>query len=157
MSQTSLEKKIYSNCFANLTTIISILVLPCTLAPHLIVIDYVTCCWELWATFHNVYFLMNFFLLYFCGSTGNQCPSRRSYNWCFMWVFAADVVTALDQGLSALGCRNNPLIVPLNRKWVGRKGAVGEAVQWVHSSGGRESVCERERERERGRRQRERK
>lgn len=46
------------------------------------------------------------------------------YNWCCTWVSSADVVAARDQGLCASGCRNNPLIVPLNRKWVGRKGAV---------------------------------
>lgn len=34
----------------------------------------------------------------------------------FSGSYAVDVATAPDQGRSALGCGNNPLIVPLNRK-----------------------------------------
>lgn len=68
------------------------------------------------------------------------------YNLGFTWVFPANVVAALDQGLSAPDCRNSPLIVPLNRKWVGRKGAVRGQFNGFRRERQRE---DRERERER--------
>lgn len=121
-----------------LPTVISATISPHTLTPHFIVID--RCLLK--ASSPHVCFLkgcssITTFLFDSCWFRGKHCPSRRSCNWCFMWVFPADVVAALDQGLSAPGCRNNPLIVPLNRKWVGRKGAVGRQFNGF-SSGRRE-------------------
>lgn len=132
-----------------LSSIISATILPHTLTPVVIdLIDHVWLsggCWNASSPhlcFHKGWLTIITFLIHSCRSTGNHCPSRRSYNWCFMRVLPADVVAALDQGLSAPGCGNNPLIVPLNRKWVGRKGAVGRQFN-EFSSGRRESDREK--------------
>lgn len=54
----------------------------------------------------------------------NACVLGVSWQLAFpqKWL---DDVAALDQGLDARGRRNNPLIVPPNRKWAEREGAVG--------------------------------